>query len=503
MPMRHFFASIRRFSLSARHSRRLVMDPLVVIYGCTGTGKSDLAVELAVRFNGEVINADAMQMYQGLPIITNKITAKEQRDVRHYLLGNIPLEEEPWTVIEYKREATRIISEIRSRGKLPILVGGSSYYLDGLLFENQVVERQPDTDGDVLTQTEIAAKFPILSDSADAMLKKLREVDPAMADKWHPNDVRKIRNSLQIFLTTGRRASEIYAENQSLKVSKWAHSDPAAPTPSPWNALLLWLYANPESLNPRLDSRVDRMVENGLIAETAEVYDYLEARLTSGETIDRTKGIWQSIGFRQFEPYLCALKAGETAAADLSILMEAGIVDTKTATRRYAKYQVRWVTMKTLTSLQEEKALDRFYLLDSSDIKSWGEEVLAKSVELTGQLLAGEPMPLPTTLSETARAVLTSKVERSNHQVTPCRRVCDLCNKVVLTEELWQTHMQSNRHRAAVRYAKRTALVGVDQPRPDVMAGKQALEADSQALEADFQVLEESHNHIQKQDSTL
>src|SRR5689334_20221731 len=98
------------------------------------TDHSKLAVELATRYNGEIINADAMQMYKGLPIITNKLTTEEQRGIPHHLLGSIELHEDPWVVTQFKKEATRIISEIRGRGKLPIVVGGTSYYLDGLLF---------------------------------------------------------------------------------------------------------------------------------------------------------------------------------------------------------------------------------------------------------------------------------------------------------------------------------------------------------------------------------
>ncbi|KAK3370349.1 IPP transferase-domain-containing protein [Podospora didyma] len=447
------------------------MDPLVVIYGSTGTGKSDLAVELALRFNGEVINADAMQMYQGLPIITNQLTAAEKRGVPHHLLGNIGLEEAPWSVMEFKREATRIISEIRHRGKLPIVVGGSSYYIDGLLYDGRLVEEQKlpgMAAGGLATQDEYLAKYPILSAPADVMLEKLREVDPIMADRWHPNDIRKIRNSLAVFLATGRRASDIYAEQQSRKKSKWSPSSAAAAprNQSPWNALLLWLYAGPEALKPRLDKRVDKMLENGLVDETVQVYDYLQARLATGETIDRTKGIWQSIGFRQFETYLCALKEKpppETSAEELAKLKQAGVEDTKTATRQYAKYQVRWVTMKTLTSLQEEKKLDRFFLLDSSDIQSWGDEVLTKGVKLTRQLLAGEPLPQPVDLSPTAREVLTSMLERSNRRDTPCNRVCDLCKKTFVLDDDWRKHIESNRHRAADRRAKRHALVPVEQ----------------------------------------
>ncbi|KAK4040015.1 IPP transferase-domain-containing protein [Parachaetomium inaequale] len=457
-----FLSRISPLLGSALHPGRAAvrkMKPLIIIYGSTGTGKSDLAVELATRYNGEIINADAMQLYKGLPIITNKLTVPEQRGIPHHLLGSIELGEDPWVVAQFKKEATRIIAEIRDRGKLPIVVGGTAYYLDGLLFEGRVVDDQPALEGGALNRDELAAKYPILTDSPEAMLAKLREIDPVMADKWHPNDARKIRTSLEIYYATGRRASDIYAEQRNKKESKWASQDrDRAQGHGLGEILLFWLYAQREVLNERLHKRVDKMVQNGLLSETAEVYDYLQQRLAVGETIDRSKGIWQSIGFRQFEPYLTAVKQTPDSP-ELDKLKQAGIDETKAATRQYAKYQVRWMTMKTISSLQEEKLLDRLYLLDSSDIDRWGAEVRDKGVELARQFLADEPLPPPVEVSETAREVLAGTVERSNRQDTPCRKTCDICKKTLLTEELWQAHATSRKHLKAVRGAKKRQLI--------------------------------------------
>ncbi|KAK4451945.1 IPP transferase-domain-containing protein [Podospora aff. communis PSN243] len=432
------------------------MEPLVVIFGSTGTGKSDLAVELATNFNGEIINADAMQMYEGLPIITNKITTEEQRGIPHHLLGNVPLSETPWTILQFKDAASKLISDIRGRGKLPILVGGSTYYLDGLLFDGRVIK---DESAGVLDREELDARFPVLKEPPEVMLEKLHEVDPVMAERWHPNDVRKIRNSLEIYYTTGRRASEIYAEQRSQKESKWAAG---ADSPhSPWNVLMFWLYARLEPLNERLDRRVDKMVANGLLDETAAVHDWYQGRLAAGETVERDRGIVQSIGFWQFEPYLRTLKEAPEST-ELAKLQEAGIFETKAGTRRYAKYQVRWITTKTLVSIQEEKLLDRLFLLDGTDVNTWHDEVAKKGVDLTRKFLAGEQLPQPVDLSETAKEVLTAKVERSNRKDTPCNKRCDLCQKTFLTEELWQKHIKGQKHSKAVRWAKRRAVAKAD-----------------------------------------
>jgi len=407
-----------------------------------------------------------MQMYKGLPIITNKLSEEEQRGIPHHLLGNIGLDESPWSVVEFKREASRIISEIRSRGKLPIVVGGTTYYLDGLLFNDRLVKAEPQPDTEVLTREELETKFPILREPADVMLAKLREVDPIMADRWHPNDDRKIRNSLEIYYTTGRRASDIYAEQRKRRESKCTRPDKEAPQ-SPWNVLLFWLYAEREPLNARLDNRVEKMVQNGLLDEVAGLHDWYQSKLASGESVDRTRGIVQSIGFWQFEPYLRMLREFPEAS-EVAQLKKAGIEDMKPATRRYAKYQVRWITMKTLVSLQQDKLLDKLYLLDGTDVETWPTEVAAKGVTLTKKFLAGESLPRPVALSQIAQDVLTQKVERSNRQATPCNKTCSLCSKTFLTEQGWEGHIKSNRHAQKARQAKRSALVSHD-PRERAM----------------------------------
>ncbi len=414
-----------------------------------------------------------MQMYKGLPIVTNKLSPEEQRGIPHHLLGTIDLAEDPWVVTRFKKEASRIISEIRARGKLPILVGGTSYYLDGLLFEGQVVDDDQfglEGEGGALSiRDALAEQHPILNDTPEAMLAKLREVDPVMADKWHPNDGRKIRTSLAIYFAHGRPASEIYAEQRARKASKWAAANAGgAQEHSLGEILLFWLYAAREPLNERLDKRVDKMVQSGLVDETAEMYDYLQSRLAAGETLDRSKGIWQSIGFAQFEPYLAAFKSSEPEpspadTAALAKLKAAGIADTKTATRQYAKYQVRWMTMKTIASLRDARLLSRLYLLDSTSLSLWNREVLEKGVSLTARFLAAdeaEPLPAPADVSETAREVLAGCVERSAREDTPCRKTCDVCGgKTFLTEELWRKHVEGRKHRNAVRGAKRRMLI--------------------------------------------
>lgn len=415
---------------------------------------SQLAVDLAVRFNGEIINADAMQMYRGLPIITNKISLEEQRSIPHHLLGNISLDHETWVVGVFKREASRIIQEIRSRGRVPIVVGGTHYYTNALLFRDNLVEKEDASAEETLVQDN-SVQHPILNDTTEAMWEKLKEVDPVMADRWHPNDRRKIRRSLEIFLTTGRRASEIYAEQQSRKRTEPVlRQDFSKP-----DALLFWVHSESQVLKDRLDRRVDKMLDNGLMNEITEVNDYLRSKLESGEQVDLSRGIWQSIGFKEFQPYLEAVERGADVK-ELEKLKRECLEVMKTATRRYAKYQTKWISKQTLPLLKKEGDQDRLYVLDSTDITRFSGDVLDKAASLTELFLAGDSMPDPPSLSEAANNVLNAATKSAlSAQGTPCRKHCSICETTLLTEEGWQLHIRGRAHRRKARQTKQTALV--------------------------------------------
>ncbi|KAF5644551.1 tRNA dimethylallyltransferase [Fusarium sp. NRRL 52700] len=429
-------------------SRNPPAEPLVVVLGSTGTGKSDLAVELATRLNGEIINADAMQLYNGLPIITNKITAEEQRGIPHHLLGHISLDEQPWDVDDFKREATRKIREIRGRGRLPILVGGSQYYVDPILFKEVILD---DIDLDM------SKSFPILKEPGEVMLHELRKVDPVMADRWHPKDRRKIQRSLEIYLRSGKRASEYYAEQQARKEAAQHDANK-----QPWENLLFWVYSERDVLRDRLDKRVDKMQTSGLMDEVRQLYEFKRKKEAEGQRLDMTKGIWQSIGYKQFEPYLSAVDEGREAA-ELEKLKSAGLEEMKSATRRYAVYQTRWIRLKQIPRIREigSEAMNNMYLLDSTDVSAYGQNVVEPAVKLTEQFLKGEERPAPTEISSLANEVLT-QVGNPPPKAAPCKRTCEVCHTVLMTEEAWKQHLKSSTHRRVVRKKARTSLVPVE-----------------------------------------
>lgn len=415
---------------------------------CSDSG-IQLAVELATRFKGEIINSDAMQLYNGLPIITNKISLEERHGIPHHLLGHIPLDAAPWDVEDFKSEATKVIREIRSRGNLPILVGGTQYYVDPLLFKDVILD-------DV--QTDASVSFPILEEPTDVLLEELKKVDPIMAERWHPNDRRKIQRSLEIYLHTGRPASELYAEQEKRKAAAAQESG----ANQPWEKLLFWVYSERDTLTARLDSRVDKMLDAGLLNEVQELFDMKKNMAARGQILNMTKGIWQSIGYKQFEPYMFAKEEGKDLA-DLEKLKTNALEDMKTATRRYANYQTRWIRLKQIPRLKEQgpEAFESLYLVDSTDVSQFKANVVEPAVEITTKFLSGQSRPAPTELSDLAREVLTRVGEPPPKEV-PCKKTCEICHTVCVTDQAWQRHIKSAGHKRVMKKKKRLALVPID-----------------------------------------
>ncbi|KAI9762301.1 MAG: CCR4-NOT regulatory complex component [Chaenotheca gracillima] len=448
-------------------------DPLVAIVGATGTGKSQLAVDLAKRFNGEIINGDAMQMYAGLPIITNKIPESEREGVPHHLLGCVGLAEETWRVGIFIEKALGVIKEIRSRGRVPILVGGTHYYTQALLFQDTLAHAEAGDGesgnvGGILTKEEVSSKYPILDGSTEEILSRLREVDPIMADRWHPNDHRKIRRSLEIYLMTGQRASDIY-QKQHERRSGTEMEDGDGPSDTGAGAdeasvkehlgrfpvLLLWTHTAPERLQARLNSRVDDMVRNGMLSEVWEMDAFLDEGSSRGVTVDKTRGVWVSIGFKEFEAYTSALKTDNVSEEEAEMFKAEAIEKTKIATRQYAKGQVRRIRIKLLHALKAAELEQNLFLLDASEPGDWVTDVQKPAGDLVKQFLAGEELPAATSLSQAAEEMLVplKDYDLSQRRELWTRETCETCGVTSVVPQDWARHLRSRGHRRRVQKA--------------------------------------------------
>ncbi len=267
---------------------------VIAVVGATGTGKSELGVGLAEALDGEVINADSMQLYRGMDIGTAKLNEVERRGVPHHLLDIWEVDRAA-NVAEYQRMARAAVAEIADRGKLPILVGGSGLYLRAVIDDLQF----PGTDPQL--RMELQQECDRLGSAA--MHARLAGIDPAAAAAILPTNARRVIRALEVVEMSGGRFRA------------------TLPVPRPVLAALTFGLALPrEVLNPRLADRVDAMFERGLVREV----ESLEG-LAGSPTASR------ALGYRQ----VLALLAG---VGDLS----QAAADTVTATRKFARRQVSW-----------------------------------------------------------------------------------------------------------------------------------------------------------------
>ncbi|KAJ7490036.1 IPP transferase-domain-containing protein [Mycena galericulata] len=414
----------------------MALRPLIAIFGTTGVGKSNLAIELALHLSqpnqkspwkgARVINADAMQAYAGLDVITNKVSEAERHGVEHLLMG-FKHPGEQYVVGQWVNDAINAIDETHMREEIPIVVGGTSYWMQHLMFPDRLAGAQSD-EPPVVSESIAAALAsmppPLLDvynnlplqppdaaldpDAAVALHRLLHNLDPVMAERWHWKDTRKVFRSLGIVKDTGRRPSEIVSE-QSESVSK-----------PRYRTLCFWLYAEPTVLNRRLDIRVDTMIEVGGFQLTT---DFALSAIQRGlldevrslqsisqkpppETppdVDYTLGIYQSIGYKEFNGYLSAHSQTEKAYKE-------AVENMKISTRQYSRRQISWIRNKLLPVTHSTNAQEMTvptYLLDATNIgDDWTPNVRDPAVQISRAFLNCEPIPDPLSLSEIARTML-------------------------------------------------------------------------------------------------
>jgi tRNA dimethylallyltransferase len=335
------------------------------------------------------------------------------------------------------------------------LVGGTHYYTQSLLFHDALSEES------ALKLQQDSERFSILDEPTDVILAKLKEIDPVMADRWHPNERRKIQRSLEIYLKTGRPASQIYDEQRLRKEHLPDLSDAESGdnnTGMRFPTLVFWVYANKDVLYSRLDGRVDKMLANGLLQEVETLAQFKDEHESStGSVMDQSRGIWVSIGYKEFVKYQEALANPELSTDDLEKLRSEGIEKTQAATRQYANRQLKWIRIKLLNALIGAGQQNNVFLVDGTDLSKWQDNVVSPALQITEQFLSGQELPDPSSLSETAAEMLTPKRSYDLGQRPDLwqKRVCDTCGTVAVTENDWTLHVKSRAHRRAVGIEKK------------------------------------------------
>ncbi len=273
--------------------------PLIAVVGPTASGKTALGVRLAKALGGEIISADSMQIYKDMPIAAAVPSEEEKGGIEHHLMEFCEVGTE-FSVADYVNLAKQKIIEVYSRGKLPILVGGTGLYVNSLIDNISFAEEKKD----LLLRERLEAQFDELG--GEEMLRLLSQFDPDSAHRLNAGDRRRIVRAFEVYEQTGKTQTEQKAASRR--------------EPSPYNALMIGVtYRDRALLYGRINRRVDIMLENGLLEEAKK------------HCFNEKKGAGQAIGHKELAPYF----KGECSLEDaLEIL--------KRETRRYAKRQYTW-----------------------------------------------------------------------------------------------------------------------------------------------------------------
>lgn len=274
-----------------------IMEKIIVIVGPTAVGKTALSIQLAEKYNGEIISADSMQVYRGLDIGTAKVTKAEAKGIPHHLIDIYEVDD-TYTVADFQKQAREKITEVTNRGKLPIIVGGTGLYVQALIYDYQLGQQEAIENHDLREKyTQYAEVKGNL-----ALWELLKEQDPLAAEKIHFNNQRKVVRALEVFELTGQ---SIMAPKEEPKKR--------------YDDFLIGLTTDRTLLYERINQRVYQMLDQGLVEEARSLVVFPETQAALG------------IGYQEFFPYF---------AGQLSL--EGVIEAIQLHSRRYAKRQLTW-----------------------------------------------------------------------------------------------------------------------------------------------------------------
>ena len=303
--------------------------PLIILTGPTAVGKTTTSIELAKRIDGEILSADSMQVYKYMDIGSAKIKLSEMAGIPHYLIDVLDPREE-FNVVRFKEMALEALEEIYGKGKIPIVVGGTGFYIQALLYDIDFTENTEDSD----YRRELEDTLKI---HGNAFLhEQLKEVDPQAALEIHPNNTKRVIRALEFYHSSGQQISE--------------HNEKERKKDSPYNFVYFILNDNRALLYERINKRVDSMMEQGLVEEVIKLKEM-------GLTKDMIS--MQGLGYKEIMAYL----EGETT-------LEEAITLLKRDTRHFAKRQLTWFRRekdvvwihKDEASYDEKKTIDKMLI---------------------------------------------------------------------------------------------------------------------------------------------
>ena len=275
--------------------------PLIILTGPTAVGKTETSINLAKAINGEIISADSMQIYKYMDIGSAKISKEEMQGICHYLIDELEPDEE-FHVVRFQQMAKQAMEEIYAKGKIPIVVGGTGFYIQALLYDIDF------TDSDESSSYRAELERLIVEKGAQYLHDMLRSVDPASAESIHANNIKRVIRALEFYEQTGQRISE--------------HNEVERAKESPYDFCYFVLNDERERIYERINLRIDKMLEQGLIEEVQRLKD-------KGYTRDMVS--MQGLGYKEILDYLSG-----------SCTLEEAIYILKRDTRHFAKRQLTW-----------------------------------------------------------------------------------------------------------------------------------------------------------------
>ena len=299
-------------------------NKLAIIAGPTAVGKTKISVELAKRISGEIISADSMQVYRGMDIGTAKVTPEETGGIPHHLIDILDPTED-FNVVEFAKRAKEAILSIQQRDRIPILVGGTGFYIQAVLYDIDFTENDNDMSFRHALEEEAKEKGPL------ALHERLASVDPEAAKAIHPNNVKRVIRALEFF------------EKSRLKISD--HNREQSEKESPYDYKYFALTNDRAKIYENIEKRIDIMLDQGLV-------DEVRALLDRGVSRDRVS--MQGLGYKEIAAYL-----------DNEISLEEAVYILKRDTRHFAKRQLTWLKREPdviwfdKSGLTDEEIIDR------------------------------------------------------------------------------------------------------------------------------------------------
>lgn len=275
--------------------------PLIILTGPTAAGKTKLSITLAKAINGEIISADSMQVYKYMNIGSAKIQPEEMQGVKHYLVDILEPTED-FNIVLFQKYAKQAIAEIYQKGKIPIIVGGTGFYIQSVLYDIDFQERDEDT----VLRAELEQLA--LEKGAAYLHTLLKECDPKAAQEIHANNIKRVIRAIEFYRQTGQRISD--------------HNETERKKQSAYDSRYFVLTDNREKLYEKIDQRVDMMIETGLVDEVKQLMDM---------GCKRDSTAMQGLGYKEIISYLM----GEVS-------LEEAVYIIKRDTRHFAKRQLTW-----------------------------------------------------------------------------------------------------------------------------------------------------------------